>query len=73
MLFYSPNNEHFFCKYKSINKIDTSILKNTSLTIDENVSLFWSIDLIIENLKDDFNTIYEQSNLDKSNIIVIIF
>ena len=87
LLFYNKREGYFFCKYKTINKINESIilkyqesiskyqenLSTSDLNLDPNIDLFWSIELKVDNLLNDFNTIFEKTDIDPNSTLVLNF
>ena len=89
VLFYNKTEDSFFCKYKTVNTINESIIDkykesidkykdnlsnfNTESELDPNISLFWSIQLVVSNLQEDFNVIYEKGEIDEESTLVVIF
>jgi len=81
ILFYSPLDNHFYCKFKSINEIDQSIFDKykeninelTSNSFQSKISFYWTIKLVVENLQEDFNELYDKADLNKNDILAVSF
>lgn len=81
ILFYSPLENHFYCKFKSINEIDQTIFDKykeninelTSNLLQSKISFYWTIKLIVQNLQQDFNDLYDKADLNKNDLLAVIF
>lgn len=81
ILFYSQSENHFYCKFKSINEMDQSIFEkykenlteSTLKSLQHKVSFYWTIKLIVSNLQRDFNELYKKANLNSTDILAVIF
>ena len=81
ILFYSPDENHFFCKFKSINEMDKTIFDKYKENLNEmtinsfqhKISFYWTIKLIVRNLQEDFNDLYSKSDLNPNDILAVIF
>ena len=81
ILFYSPLENHFYCKFKSINEIDQSIFDKykeninelTSNLLQSKISFYWTIKLVVQNLQQDFNELYDKADLNKNDILAVFF
>jgi len=81
ILFYSPLENHFYCKFKSINEIDQTIFDKYKENINElsnnsfqsKISFYWTIKLVVENLQEDFNDLYEKADLNKNDLLAVSF
>ena len=78
LLFYNLNENFFYCKFKSFNKISQDILEKykdniDKLNIQEDISMFWTIELKVPDLQEEFNEIYKAANIDINNILLVTF
>ena len=73
LLFYKKGESKFNCLFKTFNKIDSNILIKYNKKINNNISLFWKIELKMNNLKTDFDELYEKLDLNDNAILIVSF
>lgn len=73
LLFYKKGEEKFNCLYKTFNQIDEKILKNINKEIEKDISLFWKIEIKMNNLKTDFDDLFAKLNLNNNAVLIVSF
>ena len=69
LLFYTIKESHFFCKYKTVQKIDESLITNDN----KDISLYWNLDLVVDSLQSNLKDIFEASNINTDFMLLVIF
>ena len=69
LLFYSIKELHFFCKYKIVPKINTSLMP----TNNKNISLYWNLNIVVNSLQTDLKKLFDESNINNDYMLLIIY
>ena len=78
LLFYNLSENFFYCKFKTINKISSDLYEKykdniSKLNLQKDISMFWTVELKVPDLQNDFNEIYKSADIDINNILLVTF